>query len=271
MKVYCVIPARLESSRLARKMLLDGPTGNPMVYYPWLQATECEAIDEVIVATDSDAIYDVVNDFGGRAIMTSSGHASGTDRVYDAVMQFDNLYNDLPVSDDAVIINLQGDEVDLRACDLEELVVVRQRHQAKSYTVQADIITLAVPYTSGITDFRNYLLPENVTVVFNSDGLALYFSRGGIPFRTPKQFYASPGDVYKHIGVYAYTLKSLSAYCKFGRPSALEYLEKLEQLRALENGMSIRVGLIAKPPDAKGDWPRSINTQRDYDRWLKME
>lgn len=258
MKVYCVIPARLESSRLERKMLLDGPTGNPLIYYPWLQATKCRVIDEVIVATDSDAIYNVVSDFGGRAIMTSSGHASGTDRVYDAVTQFDNLYNDLPLTDDTVIINLQGDEVDLRACDLSRLVEVRS-------STTHDIATLAIPFA----DFHNYLLPENVKVVFTKDDMALYFSRGCIPFRTPKQFNARPNDTYKHIGVYAYTWRSLSAYRKLGRPSALEYLEKLEQLRAIENGMTIRVGLLARPSNVKGDWPCSINTQRDYEKWVK--
>ena len=236
MRIIGVIPARYKSSRLEGKPLAD-ILGKPMVQHVYERAKRAPCLDEVVVATDDERIRSAVESFGGRVAMTSADHRSGTDRVAEATR---NIAAD-------VIVNIQGDEPMLDPAMLAELV-----EPYKSAT-DASIVTLKkrVAHESDFAD------PGVVKVVTDPDGFALYFSRSLIPYprqRTP-QF-----AVFEHLGLYAYTRDALMRLAELP-PSALEEIESLEQLRALENGMRILVVETASRQDML-----SVDTQADLER-----
>lgn len=251
MPVYGLIPARLQSSRLPRKLLLDR-TGKPLIQYAWQAACRADSLDEVIVATDSEEIAQVVRGFGGRAEMTGD-HPSGSDRIAEVVHRC--------CGDADIIVNIQGDEPELDPADIDRLV------EALRQSGGAEMATLATP----IRDELVLTDPACVKVVCAADGRALYFSRAPIPFArdgVPADWIAherqqidSPWLL--HLGVYAYRREFLLAFTRLP-PGRLEQLEKLEQLRALEAGAAIQVATI--PRAAVG-----IDTPEDYARFVQRQ
>ncbi len=233
---FCVvIPARHGSSRLPGKPLRL-IAGKPMIEHVWHNATRSGA-REVLVATDDERIFDAVERFGGRALMTSADHASGTDRLAEVASR-------LQWSDDTIVVNLQGDE----PCIPGELL--RQPAGALHEHPAAGIATLATP----IRHVRD-LFDENVVkVVFDEAGMACYFSRAPIPWvrgvltAGPSLQSLPDGTAFsRHIGIYAYragTLRRVAA----APSSAIERAESLEQLRALALGIRIHVSVIEHAP-----------------------
>ncbi len=216
MKIIAIIPARLESSRLPQKLLkkLGSITILEHVYKRVLGSG---LFFQVIIATDSQKIYDAVENFGGIVMMTSPLHQSGTDRVAEIAKNF--------ICD--AVVNVQGDEPFISK-DALTLLVDAMHNKHINY---ASLMHHLDPST--VTD------PNNVKVVVNSAHEALYFSRALIPYDRDKK-----GDIpyYGHIGVYAYQKQALLDFVNMGT-SHLEAIEKLEQLRILENGEKIKMCL----------------------------
>ena len=247
LKTIGVIPARLASSRLPRKLLLD-TTGQPLVQYVWQTAKNCAALDDVIVATDSQEIADAVTTFGGRAELTGE-HPSGTDRVAEVVRRC--------CSDADIIVNLQGDEPELEGETISALVEAIQ-------TTHAEMATVAAP----MTDATAIASPDCVKVVVNDLGQAMYFSRSVIPFcrddSVANTLTAQANSPWKlHVGLYAYRSDFLLKLTSMPT-SSLEDLEKLEQLRALQSGATIQVTTVAQA--AIG-----IDTPSDYAAFVKRQ
>ncbi len=218
MSFRVVIPARWGSKRLPGKMLLE-LAGRPLLAWVWQVAQESGA-DEVIVATDDDRIRRSAERFGARVSMTRADHASGTDRVCEVAEA-------LGWPDDAVVVNLQGDE------PLIPPELVEQVAMTLLADPEAGIATLATPVSS-LAEARN---PNVVKVVRDASERALYFSRAPIPFYRDG---GGPEGMLRHIGLYAYRVKALKRLAAL--PTApLEDAEKLEQLRALFNGIPIAV------------------------------
>jgi 3-deoxy-manno-octulosonate cytidylyltransferase (CMP-KDO synthetase) len=241
MRVAIVIPARYSSSRLPGKPLLRA-TGKYLIQHVYEQGLSATCASEVIVATDDDRIRAAVETFGGRVAMTRADHPSGTDRVAEVAA---GLTAD-------VIVNLQGDEplIDPAALDLLAGLLTDP---------VTDMATLAVP----ITDRDTYLSPNVVKVVCDDRGRALYFSRSPIPMVRDgdPNFAARPARFLQHLGLYAYRRDFLLKLA--ATPShLLEESEKLEQLRVLGTGGTIRVGTIAYAH-------RGVDTPADYDAFVR--
>lgn len=216
-----IIPARIESTRLPRKILLD-LLGKPMIQWVWEAAKASRYANEAIVATDSPEIEAAVKGFGGRAIRTGH-HPSGTDRIAEAARQLEA----------DVVVNVQGDQPLLDPVALDRLV-------EGFLGTSCAMGTLVTP----MKDESEYANPERVKVVGRRDGRALYFSRAPIPFHRDGMKGAA---VFKHIGVYIYRREFLLEFTKLER-TALEIAESLEQLRALEHGYDIALTVV----DAEG-------------------
>ena len=232
MRTAAIIPARYGSTRFPAKplALIDG---RPMIQWTYESTAKCADFDVVAVATDDQRIYDAVVAFGGRAVMTSADCRTGTDRIFEAIQ---NIDADL-------IVNVQGDEP-LIPADVLHRLVVQMRGSG------ADMGTVAVPFSVAGRDVND---PNAVKVVLDNRGFALYFSRSAIPFlRTGGE----ACEALLHWGLYAYTRDFLGNFVKWptGR---LEACEKLEQLRALENGAKICV-LVANERTADVDVPEDI-------------
>lgn len=227
MKIVGVIPARLQSTRLPRKLLLDA-TGKPLLQYVWEIARSCPELDEVIVAADSPEIVAAVRRFGGRAELTGV-HSSGTDRIAEVVRRC--------CPDAGVVVNLQGDEPELDPAVVTALVRELETSRSQMATAASPISSVAV-----LND------PGCVKVVLDTNGRALYFSRLPIPYvrdARAEDFFrdGEPSPWLLHIGLYAYRREFLLQLTRMP-PSPLEQLEKLEQLRALQSGAAISVALV---------------------------
>lgn len=213
-KVAAIIPARYASTRFPAKALAM-LCGKPMIQHTYEKAAASSA-DLVAVATDHQLIVDAVEQFGGKAIMTREDHPSGTDRIWEAAQQLDC----------DIIINVQGDEPLIPTSVIDELIeLMRSRPDL-------EMATVAVPMSrEELND------PNKVKVVFGANHMALYFSRSMIPFLR------EGGDdtpTYLHWGIYAYRRSALERFVTLP-PGRFEMCEKLEQLRALENGIGIYV------------------------------
>lgn len=222
-KVAVVIPARYASERLPAKTLLR-ETGKFLVQHTYERAALAARVDEVVVATDDQRVVDAVESFGGRALLTSAEHRSGTDRVAEAARALDA----------DLIINVQGDEPEIEPDAIDLVADLLERHPS------ADMSTLASP----VTEHERVLDPHLVKVVLDSAGYALYFSRCPIP--GSKSFPGFPegdGHVYLgHLGIYGFRRHFLFRFSAL-EPTPLEKHEGLEQLRALEHGHRIVVGV----------------------------
>jgi 3-deoxy-manno-octulosonate cytidylyltransferase (CMP-KDO synthetase) len=245
MKIVGIIPARLQSTRLPRKLLLNA-TGKPLIQYVWDTACQCPELHDVVVATDSTEIADVVTSFGGRAEMTGN-HNSGTDRIAEVTRRC------FPDAD--AIVNLQGDEPELDPSVVSALVREIRRPECQMATVAAPITSADV-----VRD------PSCVKVVTDINGRAMYFSRSQIPFTRdfPIEHCFEEGQVSPfllHIGLYAYRRDFLLKLTTMP-PSPLEQLEKLEQLRALQCGATLSVAVVnhaAAGIDTPADYAAFIN------------
>jgi 3-deoxy-manno-octulosonate cytidylyltransferase (CMP-KDO synthetase) len=216
MKTIIVIPARYESTRFPGKSLVR-LEGKPMIQWCWEAAMRSRLAAEVIIATDDNRIADTAAKFGAEVMMTKKSHRSGTDRVAEVADKVPaHLY-----------VNVQGDEPLLAASAVDELIRLMMENP------RAPIGTLA----HRIDDAEEWLSPHVVKVVCNRHQEALYFSRSPLPFRRSFDPKARP---LRHIGIYAFRPRALATFVSL-KPSALELAETLEQLRALENGLTIHV------------------------------
>lgn len=245
MSFTVIIPARYGSQRLPGKPLLDlaGQTMIERVY----RCAQKSAATRVVVATDHQDIFDVVMAFGGEVVMTSSDHQSGTDRLAEVVTQ-------LKLLDDDVVVNVQGDE------PLMPAVVINQVAENLCQHDKASAATLSEP----INDVNNVFNPNAVKVVRNLQGMAMYFSRASIPWDRDAYNQSPPhmsNDelTQRHIGIYAYKVSLLKAFVTWPM-SALEKVEKLEQLRILDHGHLIHV------EPAAVNVPAGIDTPDDLER-----
>lgn len=234
---YVVIPARYASTRLPGKPLLD-IAGKPMVIWVVERAMQSGA-KQVVVATDDVRILDVVHAHGYQAVLTRGDHASGTDRIAEVA-----LLQGWP--ENAIVVNVQGDEPLIEAALIVEVAV------ALANSLNAVMSTACHAIHSKV-DFMN---PNVVKVVLDTQGHALYFSRAPIPY--PRDAFALdqvlPIDMpaYRHIGIYAYRAGFLSEYASIPQ-AAIERFESLEQLRVLHHGYKIAVSILNNAPAAGVD------------------
>jgi 3-deoxy-manno-octulosonate cytidylyltransferase (CMP-KDO synthetase) len=225
-KSYLVIPARLASTRLPRKLLLR-ETGKSLIQHTYEAARLARRPSGVCVATDHEEIFREVLSFGGQAVMTDPQAPSGTDRVAEVARG---------MTDADIIVNVQGDEPELAGESIDLVIKLLENDRT------AVMATLATP----IRNRRQWEDPACVKVVFDHRGKALYFSRSPIPYPRRMEedlFYNDPPQFHQHVGLYAYRRDFLLKLAAMP-PSPLEKLEKLEQLRVLEAGYSILVGVV---------------------------
>lgn len=235
MKIVTIIPSRYGSTRFEGKPLAP-ICGKPMIQHVYESARRAAHMDMVVVATDDDRILRSVEDFGGRAVMTSAELRSGTDRVAEAAAKLELAMED-------IVINVQGDQPLLDPLCLEQVVspLISEPELGMS--------TLAF----GIVNPDEYTNPKDVKVVMDNLGNALYFSRACIPYGRDG---SAQSDSLKHLGVYAYRREFLEIFRKL--PSGkLEAIEKLEQLRALEFGHQVRV-VVTEYDSPEVDLPSDI-------------
>lgn len=234
-----IIPARYASTRFPGKPLAM-IAGKPMIQHVYEQALTAN-LQQLAVATDDDRIRQAVEAFGGCVLMTSTEHRSGTDRCGEAASK-------LHLTDNDIVINIQGDEPFIRNTEINLLAEQFQNPETQ--------ISTLVKKVTPDEDPQN---PNMVKVVFSKTGQALYFSRHSIPFHREKDF---QGDYFKHIGIYAYRYPILKKLVQLPA-SDLENAEKLEQLRWLENGYHISVAECFHENVA-------VDTPEDLERILKL-
>lgn len=222
---YGIIPARYASSRFPAKPLAN-IAGRPMFWHVWHRASQCPALKKVVLATDSPLIADAAKALDVPYVMTRDDHQSGTDRVFEAATL-------LGVEENAVVVNIQGDEPALNPAMLSELVAPF----ADDDTLQASTLARIIAADEVAAVLAN---PNVVKVVCNALGNALYFSRAAIPFAREAGANACPAPCMSHVGLYAFRYATLRAFTQFAQ-TPLEKTEKLEQLRLLENGINMRV------------------------------
>ena len=239
MQVVGVIPARYHSSRLDGKALAD-IAGRPMIQHVWERCREAASLDRIILATDDERIETAARSFGAEVVMTNPAHASGTDRIAEAVR---NIECD-------VVVNIQGDEPMLDPLMIDEVVEPFRNEPGTRFTTLAQLID----------DEPELNDPNVVKVVRNQRGNALYFSRSLIPYTTVTG--ENEAHPLKHIGLYAYTKECLRRFSALD-PTPLEKTERLEQLRALESGIPIRVVLTKSKSRGIGvDTPEDLEAAR---------
>jgi len=220
MRIVAIIPVRFGSTRFPGKPLAL-ISGRPMVEHVYRRAAACGELSEVVAATDDERIFACVNGFDGQAVMTRDSHASGTDRIAEAS-------EILGLDDRDVVINVQGDQPLVPPEALTEMILPLLHDESLPMS------TLMIR----IRDPGEVTNPNHVKVVTDAGGLALYFSRHPIPFYRDA---GEGGNVhFKHLGLYAYRAGFIRTFTRLPQ-GRLEIAEKLEQLRALENGYPIRV------------------------------
>ncbi|MFO8006806.1 MAG: 3-deoxy-manno-octulosonate cytidylyltransferase [Candidatus Brocadiia bacterium] len=245
MRAAVIIPARYASTRLPGKPILEEAlrvTGKYIIQHVYERAARAPSAGRVIVATDDRRIADAVEQFGGEARMTSPAHTCGTERIAEVAADLDH----------PVIVNVQGDEPEILPEQVEAVIELLAEHE------DAAMGTLACPIETE-AEWRD---PNAVKVVLDADGRALYFSRSPIPHL--RGYAGPPADaparLLRHLGIYSYRRGFLLKYTDLP-PSPLEQAEKLEQLRALAAGHTIRVALT----EHRGV---GIDTPQDLERWL---
>jgi 3-deoxy-manno-octulosonate cytidylyltransferase (CMP-KDO synthetase) len=235
MKVACIIPSRYQSSRFPGKPLAD-IWGKPMIQHVYERVLKAKTVSSVAVATDDERIFAAVRNFGGHAIMTSSEHKSGTDRIAEAVTHLE-----LQPSD--IVVNIQGDQPLFEPSQIDEVAAPL----LADATIPMSTLIYKIIRDEEITH------PNAVKTVFDEQGFALYFSRATIPYVRGRGLKA---DYYKHHGIYAYRRDFLEIFTRLP-VGALEKLEALEQLRALEHGYKIKV--VETPHDSvEVDTPQEL-------------
>ena len=218
MDVVGIIPARYGSTRLPAKALAD-ILGKPMIQHVYERAKQASVLDEVIIATDDERIKKTVDDFGGKAILTAKEHATGTERIAEVAFDLDAK----------VIVNIQGDEPLIHPSMINEV----------AYALLENPKLVMSTLKSKITNQADFNNPNIVKVITNKNNFAIYFSRSSLPNLLRKKNNLEI-DLYKHLGIYAYTKDFLLTF-KSLKASRLEEAESLEQLRAIEHGYAIKV------------------------------
>lgn len=233
-----IIPARYGSSRLEGKPLLRA-NNKPIIQWVWEKASKCNGIDRVIVATDDDRIFDACKEFGAEVEMTSTEHKSGSDRIAEVAKRHPEI---------AYIINLQGDEPLIEDSNIE---LVR-KGVVEDET--ADISTLV----REIKDSDELNNPNLVKCIFDVNNFAMYFSRAKIPYERNE----GKSKFYGHLGIYGYKREALFKMTSLPQTS-YEMSESLEQLRALQNGMKIKVAVV-------DNVPVGIDTLEDFKKFRTL-
>ena len=243
-----VIPARLGSTRFPRKVLAR-ETGKYLIQHVWEGAAGAPGVSRTIIATDSPEVVEAARSFGAEAWLTSPTHLSGTDRVAEVARSLSA----------EIVVNVQGDEPLIRK---EDVAAVISLFQDAGEDVSMTTLAVERRDSEGLRD------PNNVKVVLDLRGRALYFSRSPIPGnperapgRNVPQGSEEPAPWLHHVGIYGYRRQFLLGWAGM-RPGALEKIERLEQLRAIENGFEIRVGLTAR-------CHRGIDTEEEYREFLR--
>lgn len=241
--VVAVIPARLGSSRFPGKVLAR-VTGKPLIQHVHEAASRCRALSRIVVATDAEEVASTVRAFGGEAVITDASHPNGTSRIHEAATA-------LRLAERQLIVNVQGDEP-----ELEPAVIVAALDAFAGASPEPDIATVATPFRRGDDPAD----PNIVKVVRRLDGTALYFSRAPVPHRRDlaETDHAEP---LRHVGIYVYRRDFLRRYAAMPA-TPLEHCEKLEQLRALEHGLRIAVGLT-------DSHHAGIDTPEQYDAFVR--
>ena len=214
-KIVGIIPARWGSTRFPGKAL-HGIAGKPLIRHVWERCVEADCLDQIVIATDDMRIAEAGFNFGAEVTVTAADHPSGTDRIAEVARKLKKA---------SIILNIQGDE------PLVDPVLLRRLARKLQDNPNIPIITAATPISP-----EELLSENNVKVVMDRRGDALYFSRSCIPFRRG----TNEIQTYKHLGIYGYRRKALLEFVRMS-PGTLEQAEQLEQLRALENGLKIRV------------------------------
>lgn len=244
MTVVAIIPVRYGSSRFPGKPLAT-IGGKPMIQHVYESASRAPGLDRVLVATDDRRILEAVRGFGGEAVLTATGHTSGTDRLAEVAKKIKAEW----------VVNVQGD-----------LPFVQPRTILRTLTPLRRDASLAMGTArTPIYDREEWFNPNVVKVVTDAKGFALYFSRAPIPYIHP----SSPSRLreekiwgYRHVGVYAYRREFLLRFSRL-RPTALELTEGLEQLRVLDHGYRIRVADVDEP-SVEVDTPEDLQKAEDY-------
>ncbi|MFH1746593.1 MAG: 3-deoxy-manno-octulosonate cytidylyltransferase [Planctomycetota bacterium] len=242
MQVVAIIPARYASTRFPGKPLAN-LTGKYLIQHVYEQVVACNSVNRCIVATDDERIRSAIEAFGGEVTMTRPDHLSGTDRIAEVA-------GALPGNSDDIILNVQGDEPEIEPEHLDRLVA--------RLTAAGDcaVATLACPFPQDADPAD----PNNVKVVCDRAGRALYFSRSLLPYARDAGVENSPGNWLLHLGVYAYRRDFLLEMAGWS-PGPLERVEKLEQLRVLEYGHAITVEVVDQASVG-------IDTPADYEHFV---
>ena len=233
-----IIPARYGSSRLEGKPLLKA-CEKPIIQWVWEKACNVPMADRVIVATDDDRIFDACKAFGAEVEMTSTNHKSGSDRIAEVAKRHPEI---------AYIINLQGDEPLIEQENIELVI------KGIKFDDKADISTLV----REITDENELNNPNLVKCIFDVNNYAMYFSRAKIPYERN----IGKSKFYGHLGIYGYKKEALFKMTNLAQ-TTYEMSESLEQLRALQNGMKIKVSIVK-------NIPVGIDTQEDFEKFKAM-
>jgi 3-deoxy-manno-octulosonate cytidylyltransferase (CMP-KDO synthetase) len=241
-----VIPTRLKATRLPDKPLAD-IGGEPMIVHVWRRAVEADC-GPVVVATDAQQVCEAISEAGGEAVMTRSDHGSGTDRIFEAVSKRD------PEAKIETIVNLQGDLPTLEPSMVTACLRARAEGGADIGTIAAEIVREEERTDPNVVKVVGTPLEDDSSVL-----RALYFTRATAPY--------GDGPLYHHIGIYAYSRPALERFVSLP-PSKLEVRERLEQLRALEAGMLIHVGLVDTVPLGV-DTPPDLERAREFFRSRK--
>lgn len=240
MDVIGIIPARYSSIRFEAKVLAD-ILGKPMIQHVWERAKQALVLDDLIIACDDERVAEVAREFGAKVVLTAKGHASGTDRITEVVNPIDVR----------IVINIQGDEPLIHPAMIDSV--------GRALLEDNTICTATV--IRKIEDKKELHDPNVVKVVVDKNNFALYFSRSAIPYHAQNSEVKSP-VYYKHIGLYGYTKDFLFTY-KNLVPSNSEKIERLEQLRILEEGFRIKV--VETPFQTIGvDTPEDLEKVKNY-------
>ncbi len=234
-----IIPARLASSRFPNKVLAD-IGGVPMVIRT---AKAVENLDSVVIATDSNEVVNVAKEYNIEAVLTSSSCKSGTDRIYEAAKK-------LNLGKDEIIINVQADEPFIEEDVIEKMLLLTKEHAGNPEVIATTCYKLV-----DSTAANN---PNLVKVVTDLNNFALYFSRSKIPFSRE----GSLKNYKAHLGLYGFTMEKLEKFCTM-QSGILEDIEKLEQLRILDNGYKIALTQVQS-------YSFGIDTKEDLEKALKM-
>ncbi len=237
-QIAIIIPARYGSSRLEGKPLLKA-CNKPIIQWVWEKARACSLVDRVIVATDDERIFNACKSFGAEVEMTSTEHRSGSDRIAEVAKRHPEI---------GYIINLQGDEPLIEQENIEMVI------RAIKYDDNADISTLV----REIKEEDELTNPNLVKCIFDVNNYAMYFSRSKIPYERN----LGQAKFYGHLGIYGYKKEALFKMTSLPA-TTYELAESLEQLRALQNGMKIKVSVV-------NNVPVGIDTREDFEKFKSM-